>query len=148
MNTAVLSSGVSVRALPLRRTLLRALPFVVCATTIAAVLATGDPTGLLASDPELAQLLRGMAILKAALLVAAAAVLTWRFGRPLPRAALGGYLAGLVAMAAATAMVWQLSALPLAAFSFHAGLLAVLLVAWRLDGAAVLVRRRPAAVRP
>lgn len=40
------------------------------------------PESLLQADAELARLLRGMALIKAAIVVAALAALLWRFGQP------------------------------------------------------------------
>ena len=94
-------------------------------------LVLGDPAPRLAADPELALLLRGMAGIKAVLLLGALALLAWRFARPVPTSFAAIYLAGACIMAGATALIWQLTALPLAAVAFHAAEISVLVAAWR-----------------
>lgn len=90
-------------------------------------------------DPDLATLLHGMAILKAAATLGAMAVLWWRFERPIaPRIALAGLLAiGL--MAGASVLIWHLDHLLPAAIAFHAGLFALPWLALR-DEADGIVR--------
>ena len=134
MNTIVLDKHVHAPSVagPLR---LRLWLLGACAAAVAVGAWIGDPAARLQADPELATLLRGMAVLKGALLAVALAILTWRFGHPLPRPVAVGYVASAVAMSFATALIWQLSMLPFAAASFHVGLLACLAIAWRADGA-------------
>lgn len=91
----------------------------------------GDPAPRLAADPELATLLRGMAGIKALLLLGAVALLAWRLGKPVAAPFVAIYLGGAAAMAFATALIWQLTALPLAAVVFHAAEIGVLVAAWR-----------------
>ena len=94
-------------------------------------LALGDPAPRLAADPELAFLLRGMGGIKALLLLGALSLLAWRFARPVPARIAAVYIGGAAVMAGATALIWQLTALPLAAVAFHAAEIAVLVAAWR-----------------
>lgn len=102
-----------------------------CALAVLAGLALGDPTPRMAADPEVALLLRGMAAIKAVLLLGALALLAWRLGRPLPRWMAAVYVGGACVMAFATALIWQLTALPLAAVAFHAAEITLLVTAWR-----------------
>lgn len=86
-------------------------------------------------EDKLVLLLRFMAAMKTAGVVAAALLVHWRLSRPIaPRLALG-YGAALVLMAAAPGLIWSLAHVGLAAGLFHAGLLAFLVLAWRDDGA-------------
>ena len=98
---------------------------------------SGDPDLLLQSDPELARLLRGMALIKAALALAALAVIWWRYARPLSSGLGTVYLAGVTSMVFAAATVWQLSHLAFASILFHAGIFMLL-------GAAYLDTSSPA----
>lgn len=104
----------------------------------------GDPRPSLAADADLARLLRGMALLKAALVVPALGLLWWRFGRPVSPLVSAVYVPGAWLLAGASALIWQLTWLPLAAATFHVAGLAVLLAAWRddLPLLAVLKKRR------
>jgi predicted lipid-binding transport protein (Tim44 family) len=109
----------------------RATLFGGCLLAVLAGLALGDPAPRLAADPELAFLLRGMAGIKALLLLGAVSLLAWRFARPVPARTAAVYIGGAAVMAGATALIWQLTALPLAAVAFHAAEIAVLVAAWR-----------------
>jgi hypothetical protein len=109
----------------------RAALFGTCLLAVLAGLALGDPAPRLAADPELAFLLRGMAGIKALLLLGALSLLAWRFARPVPARTAAVYIVGAAVMAGATALIWQLTALPLAAVAFHAAEIAVLFAAWR-----------------
>jgi hypothetical protein len=110
--------------------LLRALLLLGCAAAIGVALGFGDPAPSLRADPELAVLLRGMALIKAGIVMAALAAIAWRLGHPIGRATALAYLAGAWLTAAATALIWQLSAITLAAALFHVGALALLVVAY------------------
>lgn len=102
-----------------------------CVLAVVAAAAVGRPEPLLQADPELARLLRGMALIKAAIVVAALAALLWRFGRPLSHGLTGAYLAGAWAAAGASMLIWQLELIPAAAVAFHLGELTLLVAAWR-----------------
>jgi len=85
-----------------------------------------------AADPELARLLRAMALIKASM--AAAAV--WLADRLLLRCPLGpGLVAGLVSavalMAAAPVLMWHVAHVGTGALLFHAGMIALLVLGWR-----------------
>lgn len=103
------------------------------ALALVAAAALGDPRPMIAADPDLARLLRGMALIKGVLVLAALGILLWRFGRPLESAHLMAYLFGAWLTSAATVLIWQLSHIVPAAIVFHAGELLLLLTAWR-DG--------------
>jgi hypothetical protein len=102
-----------------------------CIASAAVAMWAGDPAGFVRADPELALLLRGMAAIKAALVLAAVAVLWWRLGHPIAPPTTAAYLAGAWLATGATLLVWQLTLIPLAALVFHVGELTLLFVAWR-----------------
>lgn len=113
---------------------LRALAIVACIAAATIVWSLADPSAAVRADPELARLLRGMAVLKGGMVVAAIAILWWRFAYPIaPRVAVV-YVACSALMAASAAAIWQLTFLLPAAASFHAGLIVALIIAWRGDG--------------
>jgi hypothetical protein len=93
----------------------------------------GDPAARAAGDPELARLLRGMAIVKAMLVAGALRLLWWRFGYAVGPARAWGYVGAVALMATATALAWQLSYLFVLSLAFHAALLTLGLLALRDD---------------
>lgn len=109
---------------------LRTILIVGCVVAVALVAVFARPSDAAAADPELAYLLRGMAAIKGVMVLAAIGLLTWRFGHPLSGRLAGVYLTATWIATAATAMVWQLSTVPLAAIAFHAGELSFLAGAW------------------
>jgi hypothetical protein len=119
---------------------LRSLLVAGCIASIAIAAWLGEPAAFVRADAELAQLLRGMAAIKAIIVLAAVGVLLWRFGQPVPRRTAIAYLLGAWLIAGATTLVWQLSFVPLAALAFHAGEFTLLIAAWR-DHQGVSVRR-------
>jgi hypothetical protein len=102
----------------------------------------GSPAQPAAADPELAILLRGMAVIKIALIVPALALLWWRFGFALSAPVAAGYLAGGWLIAGATALIWQLSSIALAAAVFHLAGFALLLLALADRGVKLRLLRR------
>jgi hypothetical protein len=104
-------------------------------TALALVVAAalGDPRPVIAADPDLARLLRGMALIKSVLVLAAVGVLCWRLRQPLAAGHGLAYLVGAWIAAGATMLIWQLSFIVPAALAFHADELLLLLTAWR-DG--------------
>ncbi len=114
-----------------------------CLAAGLAVARPGAAPGLLSADPELARLLRAMAVIKAVMVAPALAFLWWRFALPLALAQAAGYLAGCASMLAACVAIWQLAFLVPAACAFHLGLLALLLGAW--SDRPLLAALRPAA---
>ena len=117
--------------------LLRVLLLAGCVACIVLAALYGRPAAYLSADPELARLLRAMALIKATLVTGAIGIMLWRFGYPLSGRMAAAYLAAAWAMSLATMLVWQLTLLVPSALVFHAGAIALLLVAWR-DGRAAL----------
>ena len=118
---------------------MRTLLLAGCLASAAAAGWLADPAPVLQADTELARLLRGMALIKGALMLAAVGVLLWRFGRPTTPRTAGAYLAGAWMLCGASLLIWQLSAIPFAALLFHAGVLLLLVAAWR-DRSAITCR--------
>ena len=114
---------------------MRALLLAGCVASAAAVGWLADPAAVLQADPELARLLRGMALIKAAVVLAAIGVLLWRFGGPTTPRTASAYLAGAWMLCGASLLIWQLSAIAFAALLFHTGVLLLLVAAWRDRGA-------------
>lgn len=110
---------------------LRAALLVGCAATLLAAGWYGQPEAVLKADPELAQMLRGMALIKAAMVLAAIGLLAWRFGHPIGRRQATVYLVGAWLAAGGTMLIWQLTHIPAAAVLFHLGEFGFLLTAWR-----------------
>ena len=98
---------------------------------------SGDPATLLSTDPDLARLLRGMALIKGVLALATLAIIWWRYSRPLSNGLSTVYLVGVTSMVFAAVTVWQLSHLAFASILFHAGIFMLL-------GAAYLDTSSPA----
>jgi hypothetical protein len=114
------------RSLVLRLFLLAGL---VAAMTVAATLA--NPSAYSAAEPELALLLRGMAVIKAGVALVALALSFWRFGQPVSTSAALGYSLGVWALGGATVLIWFLSFIPAAALLFHLGVFGLLALEWR-----------------
>ena len=133
-------SGIFSGARPAR---LRACLAAGCVTALGLGAWLGQPAVLLAADPELARLLRGMALIKAALVMLALAAVTWRFGRPVSLRVAAAYLVGCWLLVSASILVWQLSYIAAAAIGFHAGEIGMLLVAWRDHGDSALFESKP-----
>ena len=113
---------------------LRTLLIAGCLLAALAGFAVGHPEILQKADPELANLLRGMALIKASLVLIGLGVLFWRLRLPItPRLAIG-YLAGAWIVTGATMMVWQLTFIGTAAVFFHLGGFMLLILALH-DGA-------------
>jgi hypothetical protein len=98
---------------------------------VAAAYLVGDPTAHLQADPKLGVLLRGMAVIKGMISLAAMGALWWRFGRPIPSAVASVYLVATWMTAGASMLVWQLWHIGIGAAGFHAGELTLLFMAWR-----------------
>ena len=105
------------------------------ACALAAVAATlyAGTAGVQIGDPDLAKLLKGMAIIKTIILLAAGAAIWWRLGSPIRPAFAAGYIIfGAIGVAGA-ALVWNMAGLGLAPFLFDGGLLGFLILALRDD---------------
>jgi hypothetical protein len=120
--------------------LLRLLLILGCVAAVSAAAVIGEPALLVRADPQLALLLRGMAVIKAAIVLSAIGILAWRFGHPVSNRTAATYVAGASALAGASMLIWQLSFIPLAALGFHVAAFAVLVAAWHDGGAMPRVR--------
>ena len=99
---------------------------------VLALVATLVPSAAAAfPDPDLARLLRGMALIKGGIALAAIGAVLWRFGWPIGRGCAAAYMLGCWVLAGASLLVWQLTLIPLAAIAFHGFELGLLFVAWR-----------------
>jgi hypothetical protein len=119
------------RSVLLQPSALRALLIVGCALSIGAAAWISEPAGYLQTDPALARLLRGMALIKGAAVLGAVFAVHWRFGWRVSKPLSTTYLLGSWTLAATTMLIWQLAWIVLAAVAFHTALLAILLAAWR-----------------
>lgn len=115
---------------------------VFCSASVALAAALGHPDAAILGDPQLAFLLRGMAALKALMVLAAAAVCFWRLGRPTPFRTAAVYVVGSAALAGASMLIWRLSSIPLAAVVFHLAGFAILVAAWRDEAVTLKFVRR------
>ena len=100
---------------------------------IGAALALGEPAVDVLRDAHLALLLRGMAAIKSAVVLAAGTAVFWRFRYPVDRRVAIGYVAGLSLSAAASTLIWLLSNIAFAALAFHVAAAVVFVTAWRDD---------------
>lgn len=109
---------------------LRAALALGCAAAVAVALWAGHPQAFQEADPDLARLLRGMAVLKALIVLPVLGVVWWRAGHPLTGRLAAVYLGGAVVMTGASVFIWQLTSLGLAAVAFHVAGLAMLVAAF------------------
>ncbi len=123
---------------PAHAAVLRALLVAGCLAAIAFAAWLGEPAAVVQADPERAFLLRGMAALKGAIVLAALAVMLWRFGRPIAGRFAVPYLLASWLAAGSAMLVWRLSFIAHAAVLFHLAEITVLLVAWAEHRQAVL----------
>ena len=104
-----------------------------CALAAAAATLYAGTGGVQIADPDLAKLLKGMAIIKTVILLAAGAAIWWRLGSPIrPTFAAGYVIFGAMGIAGA-ALVWNTAGLGLAPLLFDGGLLGFLILALRDD---------------
>ena len=131
----------SAQSLTVRRAILASV-VILAATTgvIAGHLSAPDAT----ADADLTLLLRFMALMKAAIVLAAAGLVAWRFGSELPSRLAVGYIAAVGLMALSPGLIWSQSSLTLASAFFHSGLLFGLALAAR-DG---FTKSRNEPIRP
>ncbi len=115
----------------IRRALYRMVLVTGIVIVATAVAFATSPAPADAMDASLVRLMRGMAMIKAGIIAVAAAVLWWRFARPIATPFAVGYLLGSWFMVAATVLIWQLSSIGAAAIAFHTGEVSLLLLAWR-----------------
>ncbi len=115
------------------------LPYTVTALSGLAGFALAVPN--VEIEPRLALLLRFMAAVKAATVLAALGLTCWRLRSPVATSAALGYVAALAAMAAAPGLIWSLNHVALGAACFHVGLFGFLVCALRDDGIGRLLPR-------
>lgn len=82
-------------------------------------------------EPDLVRLLRGMVLIKGAIGLTAAALVWWRFGRPLDPRLAARYIVALCLSAGAVAWLWGLHLILLGSALFYLGLLGVYLAGRR-----------------
>lgn len=104
-------------------------------TLVAAVLVGGAALGLMlgggaAADPELAMLLRFMAVIKAGMAVGIAALVAWRMREPMRFMPASAYVAAVFSMATGAGLIWQLGHVGAGAVLVHGGLAAFAVAAW------------------
>jgi hypothetical protein len=104
-----------------------------CGGATGAVLLLGGG-GVRSADPDLETLLKGMAIIKSAILSAAAAAVWWRLGSSVGSGLVAGYIVSVALAACGAALVWTMTGLAFAPFLFDGGLLLFLVLALRDDG--------------
>ena len=132
MNTVAIEGAVAAQSVTVNKALaLRTVLLSGCVAVAAVAAVGGEPSLLLLADPSLAFLLRGMAIIKGAILLCAVALLFWRFGQPVSQPAAAAYALGTWLAVGATVLIWQLTVIPTAAVAFHVGELTVLVTAFR-----------------
>ncbi len=85
----------------------------------------------IAADPDLARLLRAMALIKGMLVALGAGAVGWRFRRPTPWPFAAAYLGLVWAACAATGALWQLAGVGRAAVALHAAGALLVVLAWR-----------------
>ena len=104
-----------------------------CAFAAAAATYFAGADSVQSADPDLARLLKGMAIIKTVILLAVGAAIWWRLGSAIrPSFAAGYIIFGAMGIAGA-ALVWSMAGLEFAPFLFDGGLLGFLIVALRDD---------------
>ncbi len=110
-----------------------AVLLVVLAAAVAGFMATDAQTvaRTMALDPELARLLRAMAVLKMAAAAAATAGIAWRLGSTATPGWLAAYALALAATWAGPGLIWDLAHLRLGALLLHGGLAGALVLLWR-----------------
>ena len=144
---AVARANTNAQASALSPGMLRALLLSGCALAAAIAVWYGMPETTFRVDRDLAFLLRGLALIKVSLVLAAVGVLWWRLGHAIERGAAAGYLAGAFLMSAGSGLIWQPTLVGLAALAFHIGGSMALLVAY-FDRDAMRLTNRNSQVLP
>jgi hypothetical protein len=83
----------------------------------------GEPRPSILADPDLTFLLRGMALIKAAIAAAIFGLVFWQADNVTSSARLAAYVIATAALAATAVLVWQLAVLQVTSIVFHATLL-------------------------
>jgi hypothetical protein len=130
-------SGFGLTTAGRRRTLLASV--ILVAIGLAALL--GQPRPALLADPELAFVLRGMGMIKAAIAMAVLALVWWRAGAAVSARRFVAYVACCALLAIASVLVLKLAVLVPTSVVFHATLLTLGLLALG-DGGLGWGRRR------
>ena len=104
-----------------------------CALAAAAATYFAGTGSVQAADPDLARLLKGMAIIKTVILLAAGAAIWWRLGLAIRPSFAAGYIIFGALGVAGAALVWNMAGLEFAPFLFDGGLLGFLILALRDD---------------
>ncbi len=133
--TASPAASQHARAIQVRAHLRRLSVLAACAFTSAAVLVLADKGDVQIADPGLANLLRGMAIIKTVILVCVGAAIWWRLGSPIGARLAAGYGVAAAMATGGAALVWSMTGLAIAPFLFDGGLLAFLVLALCDDNA-------------
>lgn len=107
-----------------RRGRLIALGTVLLAAAATLLATTNGPAP---AEPDLALLLRSMAVTKAGLALGAAWLVGWRLRHPAPAPVTFGLLAAMAGMAAGAALIWRVTPAGAGAITFHASLALALL---------------------
>ncbi len=80
---------------------------------------------------DLTRLLRGMAAIKAAIILPAVAAMLWRLGAPISPAGLTAYTAATAAMTLSIGLIWHMAHVGPGALLMHAGLIGTLVLLFR-----------------
>jgi len=80
---------------------------------------------------DLTRLLRGMAAIKAAIILPALAAILWRLGTPASPALFGAYTASAAAMTLSIGLIWHMAHVGPGALLMHAGLIGTLVLLFR-----------------
>ena len=148
--TKVPSNGVLLKA-GTTRTLLLTLIIVAAIMTLLGTRDVLTNATVIAVEPELTRLLRGMAVLKFLIASEAIATVFWRLSAPVSSVRFFAYAAACGAMVVGPALIWSIAHVIIGALLFYMGLVSATLVLWRdpateekLRGAHVhvLLRRR------
>jgi hypothetical protein len=104
-----------------------------CVSALAGFAATGQAASAAAmhdAGPDLAMLLRFMAMVKAMFALGLVSLAAWRLGFPARPGVVAAYVAACVLMPAGVGLIWHLAHVVAGAVLFHAGLLTMLAVGW------------------
>lgn len=80
---------------------------------------------------DLTRLLRGMAVIKAAILLPAIAAILWRLGAPASSALFAAYIASAAVMTLSIGLIWHMAHVGPGALLMHAGLIGTLVLLFR-----------------
>ncbi|EGV19897.1 hypothetical protein ThimaDRAFT_0573 [Thiocapsa marina 5811] len=105
-----------------------ALVVAIAATAAVTAVVTAPFSAAGGMDTDLVRLLHAMVGIKGIIALAAAALVSWRFGHPIARPVAIGYGAAICVSAAALAWLWTLASIPLGSLCFYGGLAGLILV--------------------